>query len=111
MILQLTWQRIFRKKLFEQYERKWRLYFIKRNHTTDLSGFTSLNTGKLELGEGVVYEFSDDKFIYNLVSFDKHDCYSMTNMFDMLNKNFTIIEGIGGSGGYHGQIMLINLLK
>lgn len=95
----------------EQYDGKWRLFFIKRNHTTDLLGFKSLNTGKVEFDEGVVYELSDDKFIFNLMNFDKHECYLMTNIFDILNKNYTIVEGVDDSGGYHGQIMLLNLFK
>ena len=100
-----------RNEQLEQYDGKWRLYFIKRNHTSDLLGFKSLNTGKVEFDEGVVYEFSDDKFIFNLMNFDKHECYSMTDIFDILNKNYTIVEGVDDSGGYHGQIMLLNLFK
>ena len=100
-----------RNEQLEQYDGKWRLYFIKRNYTSDLLGFKSLNTGKAEFDEGIVYEFSDDKFIFNLMNFDKHECYSMTNIFDILNKNYTIVEGVDDSGGYHGQIMLLNLFK
>lgn len=93
------------------YDGKWNLYFVKRDHTCDFFGFKDIGTGKAIFDEGVVYELSDDKFIYNLMNFKKHDCYPMTNIFDILNKNYTIVEGVGEYGGYHASILIPQLLK
>ena len=30
----------------------------------------------------------------------------MTNIFDILNKNYELVEGVGEHGGYHGQIFI-----
>lgn len=87
------------------YSGKWKLYFIKRDISSDLMGFKDLSTGKLTFDEGVVYEFSDDKFIFNLMNFEKHSCYPMSNILDILSKNYNIIEGVGSDGGYHFQIL------
>ena len=100
-----------RNEHLEQYDGKWRLYFIKRNCTSDLFGLKSLDTGKAEFDEGTVYEFSDDKFIFNLMNFEKHDCFEMTNIFDILNRNYKIVEGVDASGGYHGQILMGKLFQ
>lgn len=54
-----------------EYSGKWKIYFIKRNFSTDLMGMMDIGTGKLEYEEGVVYELSDEKFIYNLMNFEK----------------------------------------
>ena len=54
---------------------------------------------------------SDDKFIFNLMNFKIHSCYKMTNIFDILHDDFTLTEGVGESGGYHGQIMLQDLFS
>ena len=35
----------------------------------------------------------------------------MTNIFDILNRNYQLIEGVGSDGGYHGQILMSRLLK
>lgn len=74
-------------------------------------GLKDIGTGKVTFNEGVVYEFSDDKFIFNLMNFEKHSCFSMTNTFDILNKNYVLIEGVGNDGGYHAQIFMMRLFK
>ncbi len=93
------------------YSGKWRLYFIKRDYSTDLLGLSDIGTGKEEFDEGVVYELSDDKFIFDLMNFEKHECFPMTNLFDILNKNYDIISGAGQDGGYHAQILMSRLLR
>lgn len=60
----------------------------------------------IEFDEGVVYELSDDKFIFNLMNFKKHDCFEMTNIFSILDKKYTVIDGVGETGGYHAQILM-----
>lgn len=95
-----------------EYDGVWNLYFIKRNLTTDLMGYADIGTGKAEYDEGVVYELSDEKFIFNLLNFEKHSCFNMTNIFDIKKKNYTIVEGVDDpSGGYHGQILLDRLFS
>ena len=98
-------------KSLTEYSGKWKLYFVRRNFSTDLMGFKDIGTGKATFDEGVVYEFSDDKFVFNLMSFEKHSCFSMTNVFDILNKNYVLIEGVGNNGGYHAQIFMTRLFK
>ncbi len=89
----------------------WNLYLTKRNHTSDLLGLKDIGTGKLVFDEGVVYEFSDEKFIFNLMNFKIHSCFKMTDIFEILNKNFVLTEGVDGSGGYHGQLMIQRLFS
>lgn len=69
-------------------------------------GFGDISTGKLSFDEGVVYELSDEKFIYNLMNFPKHNCFKMTNIFDILNKNYELVEGVEENGGYHAQLQI-----
>ncbi len=94
-----------------EYYGKWNLYFVTRDFSSDLMGFKDIGTGKATFDEGVVYEFSDDKFIFNLMNFEKHSCFSMTNIFDILNKNYKLIEGVGNGGGYHAQILMTRLFQ
>jgi hypothetical protein len=93
------------------YKGKWNIYFVKRDFSTDLAGMKDIGTGNITFEDGVVYELSDDKFIYNLLNFPKHSCFKMTNIFDILNKNYALIEGVGEDGGYHGQILITRLLS
>ena len=93
------------------YNGKWQLYFVKRDYTCDLFGLKDIGTGKATFDEGVVYELSDDKFIFNLMNFEKHDCYPMTNIFDILHKNYQLIAGVGEYGGYHASILIPRLLS
>lgn len=95
----------------QEYEGKWRLYFVRRDFSTDLLGFKDIRTGKAEYDEGVVYELSDDKFIFNLLNFNKHDCFDMTNIFDILKKDYRIYDGCGDNGGYHAQMLISSLLS
>lgn len=100
-----------RKEKVMQYDGKWNLYFVMRDFSSDFLGFKDIDTGKMEFDEGIVYELSDDKFIFNLMNFEIHSCYRMTNMFDILNKDYELIKGVGKTGGYHAQIFQTKLLK
>lgn len=60
-----------------KYSGKWKLYFIKRDFSTDLLGLNDIGTGKATFDEGIVYELSDDRFIFNLMNFEKHSCFML----------------------------------
>lgn len=94
-----------------EYAGKWRMYFVRRNSTSDIMGLKDIGTGKASFEEGVVYELSDEKFIYNLMNFDKHDCYKMTNLFDILKKDYVVVDEAESNGGYHEGILLARLLS
>ena len=47
----------------------------------------------------------------NLMNFQKHECFKMTNIFDILNKNYELIEGVEDDGGYHGQLQISNMFS
>lgn len=95
-----------------EYRGKWQIYLVQRDYSCDpFPGIHDLGTGKLEFKEGIVYELSDDKFIYNLMNFEKHEQYRMTNIFDILNKEYSIVKGLDEYGGYHGQILMSRLFK
>lgn len=94
-----------------EYHGKWKIYFVKRDFSSDLMGMKDIGTGKITFEEGVVYELSDDKFIYDLMNFERHSCYEMTNLFDILKKDYTLVKGVGSKGGYHAQILMTRLLK
>lgn len=70
-----------------------------------------IGTGRIEFNEGVVYEMSDDKFIFNLMNFPKHNCFEMTNIFDILHKNYKLVEGVGKDGGYHAQVFMSRMFS
>ena len=95
----------------EEYNGKWKLYFVKRDSSSDIIGLKDIDTGKIEFDEGIVYELSDDKFIFNLMNFDKHTCFKMNNIFDILDKDYKLIKGVGSNGGYHAQMLLSRLLE
>lgn len=94
-----------------EYIGNWNIYFVKRDFSSDIMGLKDIRTGKMEFDEGVVYELSDDKFIFNLMNFEKHSCYEMTNIFDILKKDYTLVKGVGNNGGYHAQILMISLFS
>lgn len=96
-------------KSLNVYNGRWNIYFVKRDFSSDIFGFKDIGTGKATFDDGVVYEFSDDKFIFNLMNFEKHSCYNMTNIFDILNKKYTLVEGVGEHGGYHASILMSRL--
>lgn len=93
------------------YNGNWNIYFVKRDFSSDLLGMKDIRTGKITFNEGVVYELSDDKFIFNLMNFPKHSCFEMTNLFDILKKNYKLVEGVGESGGYHAQVFMSSIFN
>jgi len=93
-----------------EYSGSWSLFFVKRDFCSDLLGMKDIGTGIITFDEGVVYELSDDKFIFNLINFPKHACFEMTNIFDITKKNYKLVEGVGKSGGYHAQVLMSRLL-
>lgn len=97
-----------------EYHGKWSLFFVKRDFSTDLMGLSDIQTGKIDWdldGKKIVYELSDDKFIFNLLNFQKHDEFIMNNIFDILG-TYTLIEGChDASGGYHGQMALTRVFS
>lgn len=98
-------------KEMRDYSGIWRLYFVKRDFSSDLMGMKDIGTGKATFDEGVVYEMSDDKFIFNLMNFEKHSSFVMNNIFDILQKNYTLVTGVGRDGGYHASIIMSRLFK
>lgn len=93
------------------YSGVWQLYFVKRDSSSDLMGLRDIGTGVIQFDEGVVYEMSDGKFIFNLMNFPKHSCFEMTNIFDILQKNYKLVEGVGKNGGYHAQVLMSRLFS
>lgn len=49
-----------------EYNGIWNLYLTKRDYTSDLLGLKDIGIGKLNFDEGVVYELSDEKFIFSI---------------------------------------------
>lgn len=95
----------------DAYKGKWNLYLIKRNYTTDFMGMKDIGTGRGVFDKGIVYELSDDRFIFNLMNFEKDSKISMTNIFEILNKNYRLAEGIGQNGSYHESIFLSRMFS
>ncbi len=98
-------------ELATEYSGEWKVYFVKRDFSSDLMGMKDIGTGKLDFEEGVVYELSDDKFIFNLMNFEKHSCFEMTDLFDILKKEYMLVKGVGNNGGYHAQILMTRLFS
>lgn len=89
----------------EEYSGIWKLYLIKRDFTTDWLGFKDIRTGVLHYDEGLVYQFSDEKFIYDLMNFEKHPSFNMTNIFEILEKKFKMFYGGDSEYRYNDFIM------
>lgn len=100
-----------RNEQAENYDGEWKLYFVKRSIKTDILGLPDLQTGKLNFDQGIVYEFSDHKFIFDLINFKKPDRFEMTNIFDILERNYKLISDLGSIGGFHSQIIMQNVFK
>lgn len=89
----------------EEYLGNWSLYFIKRDLSTDFLGLKDIRTGVLHYDEGIVYQLSDEKFIYNLMNFEKHPSFNMTNIFEILEKKFKMFYGEDSEYRYNDFIM------
>lgn len=99
-----------RDETIEEYHGIWHLYFVQRDFSSDLMGFADIRTGKMEFDEGVVYELSDERFIFDLMNFEKHDCFPMNSILDIFKNNYALIKGTGENGGYHAQLLMGDLL-
>ena len=93
-------------KTCEEYSGEWRLYFIKRNTIT-----SDMQTAKLKYDNGVVYHLSDDKFIFDLLNFEKPNEYVMNNIFDILEKNYELHVGPDTNGGFYGEALTTILFR
>lgn len=51
----------------------------------------------------------DDKFIYNLMDFENSSRVNMTNIFEILDRNYHLVEGIVENGSYHESIFLARM--
>lgn len=97
-----------------EYNGNWKLYFIKRDSSTDIMGISDIPTGKIEWSEDgkLVFELSDDKFIFNLCNFDKPPEFKMNNIFDIIKKNYTLIIGIHDNlGSFHECFVASRLIN
>lgn len=45
------------------------------------------------------------------MNFPKHDCFEMNDIFDILERNYKPVIGVGKDGGYHAQILMGRLLR
>ena len=45
------------------------------------------------------------------MNFEKHTCFKMNNIFDILDKDYKLIKGVGSNDGYHAQMLLSRLLE
>ncbi len=97
-------------KSLDSYHGNWHLYFVQRDYSSDILGLADIGTGKAEYDEGIVYELSDEKFIFNLMNFEKHSCFTMNDAFDILDNLFKLVTGVGKDGGYHASILMSRLL-
>ncbi len=93
----------------DTYQGVWHLYFVRRGFSSDFMGMADIGTGKLEFPEGLVYELSDDKFIFDLMNFERHREFEMNSIFDLLSDHYSLITGVGEKGGYHAQILMSRL--
>ena len=100
-----------RNENLEKYNGKWHLYFVKRDLSSDLLGFAEIETGKGQYDKGVVYELTDDKFIFDLMDFEKHESFEMNNIFDILDKDYQLITGVGNDGGYHAGMVMGRIFR
>lgn len=98
-------------KSLDSYHGNWHLYFVHRDYSSDILGLADIGTGKAEYDEGIVYELSDEKFIFNLMNFEKHSCFTMNDAFDILDNQFKLVTGVGKDGGYHASILMSRLLQ
>lgn len=90
----------------EEYKGEWKLFFVKRDTIT-----SDMQTAKLNYDEEVVYHLSDDKFIFDLLNFEKPNEYVMNNIFDILEKNSKLQVGPGENGGFYAEAFTTNLFR
>lgn len=91
----------------KEYNGKWQIYFVKRDYSTDLMGFKDIDTGSLKFDDGMLYELTDENFIYDLTTIYTKYNNEMNNIFDILSNDYKLISGVSEYGGYHGQIVML----
>lgn len=92
-----------------EYNGSWNLYFIHRNKKADFLNLKDYEAGKLIYPEGTVFVLVDEKFCYYLLDFKKHSEVKGTNIFDILIKNYCLVEDEGNIADYHQQLVLSRL--
>lgn len=90
----------------DEYSGNWKLFFVKRDTIT-----SDMQTIKINYDEGVVYHMSDDKFIFDLLKFEKPNEYVMNNIFDILEKNYKLQVGPGENGGFYADAFTTNIFR
>jgi len=100
-----------RNESMGEYVGEWMLFTLVRDHSTDFFNMPTLETGKIEYDEGIIFEFSDDKFIFHLMNFKPHKGKKSMNMMDILNKNYKLVKGSEIDGGYHSDLMIEHFLR
>ncbi len=95
----------------DTYQGMWHLYFIRRDYSSDFMGMADIGTGKLTFSEGLVYELSDDRFIFDLMNFERHKEFEMNSIFDLTDDHYSLITGVGKNGGYHAQILMSKMFR
>ena len=92
------------------YNGVWKLYFIKRDSSTNLF-FSDIQTFKSLFDEGVMYILSDEKFIFHLMNFEKDESDIMNDIFDIFNKDYKLVVGTEKNGGYYAQALMAKILE
>ncbi|WP_130819431.1 hypothetical protein [Anaerococcus vaginimassiliensis] len=90
----------------EECRGEWRLFFIKRDTIT-----SDMQTAKLNYDNGVVYHLSYDKFIFDLLNFEKPNKYFMNNIFDILEKNYKLQVKSVEKDGFYSEAFITNLFR
>lgn len=63
-------------------------------------------------GKMIVFELSDDKFIFNLCNFEKFPEFEMNDIFDVMEKNYSLVTGIhGNKGSFHEHFVMTRMFK
>ncbi|MEQ7068740.1 hypothetical protein [Enterococcus avium] len=100
-----------RNEKLQEYTGEWVVYCLKRDYGTDMMGLKSIDTGMLEYDEGIIFELSDEKFIFHLMNFTPHEQYRTLNRMDILEKKYELISGYDVEGGYHGLLMIQKMFE
>lgn len=100
-----------RDKNQNNYEGEWGLYCVRRDFTSDILGFGDLETDKMEWDEGVIFEISDEKFVYHLMNFEPHKEHRTMEMWNILKKNYSLVYGNDVPNGYNAQMRMVRFFK
>ncbi|URZ86807.1 hypothetical protein [Floricoccus penangensis] len=99
----------------ESYSGDWRVYCTKRDSSTDLHNLADIETGMLDWdqdGKKIIFELSDEKFIFHLANFVIPETLCGLNLFDIMNKNYKMRSGKDLiEGGIHPMILISKLLS